>query len=94
MTQLVRLSKTIFRAGVLEKLIAVDIKCTTFPFKVMSQRMTGLKLVAVGDGSVGKTCLLMSYAYNSFPEEYVPTVFDTYALDVTVDGRLVNRKYT
>jgi len=43
-----------------------------------------LKCVVVGDGAVGKTCLLMSYANDAFPEEYVPTVFDHYA------GKLVS----
>ena len=53
-----------------------------------------IKLVAAGDGCVGKTCLLMCYAYNRFPQEYLPTVFDTYVIEVVVDGQSVSRKFT
>ncbi|KAE9989942.1 hypothetical protein EG327_002084 [Venturia inaequalis] len=57
------------------------------------------KLVIVGDGACGKTCLLITiantcfdssvFSKGTFPEVYVPTVFENYVADVEVDGKHV-----
>ncbi len=50
--------------------------------------MINIKLVVVGDGAVGKTCLLTSFATKRFPFEYVPTVFDGWASNEMIDGQV------
>lgn len=43
----------------------------------------------IGDGAVGKTCLLISYANNRFPEDYIPTVFDNYVVNLTAGDQTI-----
>lgn len=52
--------------------------------------MHAIKCVVVGDGAVGKTCMLMSFSANSFPQDYVPTVFDNYNTAIMVDDTPYN----
>ncbi|KAK2171779.1 hypothetical protein NP493_1027g00006 [Ridgeia piscesae] len=56
---------------------------------LMVPPMVRKKLVVVGDGECGKTCLLLVYSRNEFPENYVPTIFENYIAELRMDGHLV-----
>jgi len=49
-----------------------------------------VKCVIVGDGAVGKTCLLVTYSTNVFPGGYIYTVFDTYDTSFTLNKEPIN----
>jgi Ras-related C3 botulinum toxin substrate 1 len=68
-----------------------SVKQITFTLTIMTtQGVKHIKLVIVGDGAVGKTCLLSVYSSNSFPIEYVPTILDNSSENIMVDGRIIN----
>ncbi|ANB11778.1 Rho family GTPase RHO1 [Sugiyamaella lignohabitans] len=45
-----------------------------------------VKIVCVGDGGCGKTCMLQTYAMGEFPLTYVPTVFENYFTKIKTPG--------
>ena len=44
------------------------------------------KLVIIGDGASGKTCLLFAFSKGKFPDRYIPTVFENYVANLEVNG--------
>jgi small GTP-binding protein len=48
-----------------------------------------IKIVVVGDGAIGKTCMLVSFCQKKFPEEYVPTVFDNFKTNMMYGNETV-----
>ena len=52
--------------------------------------MQTCKFVAVGDGAVGKTAIMLSYTSNSTPSDYQPTVFDNYNAITMFDEKPVS----
>ncbi|KAJ1958853.1 hypothetical protein DL89DRAFT_270412 [Linderina pennispora] len=49
------------------------------------------KLVIIGDGGCGKTCLLHVYREGEFPpnDQYIPTIFEEWVAELRIDGRAV-----
>jgi Ras-related C3 botulinum toxin substrate 1 len=52
--------------------------------------MRHIKCVLVGNKGIGKVCLLLTYTTKAFPDEYVPTTFDNYSANITVEDQYIN----
>ena len=47
-----------------------------------------IKVVVVGDGAVGKTCLCNVFVEREFPETYEPTIFENFTQKITINGKV------
>ena len=47
------------------------------------------KIVIIGDGACGKTCLMYVYEKGIFPEGYVPTIFENTTKKVEYNGKMM-----
>ncbi len=56
----------------------------------MEKKTDEVKVVVVGDGAVGKTCMIICYTKDEFPETYTPTVFDAHKGNMDYNGKEVS----
>ena len=49
--------------------------------------MEKIKLVVVGNGNVGKSCLIRTFCENTFPRYWPMCIMENYSKDVMVDGK-------
>lgn len=50
-----------------------------------------LKLIIIGDSSVGKTCLLLRFSEDSFPVSHMPTIGKVFPLIIPREQALTSR---
>jgi GTPase SAR1 family protein len=43
------------------------------------------KIVLIGDGAIGKTCLIGYYSTRKFLNDYIPTVFENVRVNMTLE---------
>jgi len=56
---------------------------------MVEKQSAKIKVVVVGDGMVGKTCMIMCYAQDRFPTEHIPTILDAHAGTAMYEGKQV-----
>ncbi|PRP87676.1 Ras guanine nucleotide exchange factor Q [Planoprotostelium fungivorum] len=61
------------------------------PSPLLDGMKESIKIMLVGDGTVGKTSLLVSYTSGAFlTSEYLPTIFDNYSKIEKFEGKEIN----
>ena len=68
------------------KKVPEEVPAKVAPPKPKSGEPQKIKMVLVGDTSVGKTCLIHNYINNTYSEQYEPTVLDVYRGTKNVKG--------
>ena len=48
-----------------------------------------VRLVVVGDGEIGKTCMIVCYCTDVFPDQYQPTIFDAHTANINFKDKEV-----
>eukprot|EP00043_Microstomoeca_roanoka_P007019 m.67978 g.67978 ORF g.67978 m.67978 type:complete len:180 (+) comp13660_c0_seq4:189-728(+) len=48
-----------------------------------------MKIVLIGSGGVGKSCIALRYLKNRFVEEYDPTIEESYTTTIDLDGHVI-----
>ncbi|KAM0676900.1 hypothetical protein BDAP_002491 [Binucleata daphniae] len=48
------------------------------------------KIMLVGEGATGKTCMLEVYKSNKFPTEYIPTVVDNFRVSLVINDQKIS----
>ena len=56
----------------------------------VANRRREVKVVVVGDGAVGKTCLCNVFVKRVFPTAYEPTIFENHVEQMNVAGQVKN----
>lgn len=75
-----------------DKLLSERQLCNSFPDSfprlVPQEKSLGLpRIVVLGDGGVGKTCLIMNFIHHTFVEHFDPTIEDVYRVDRVIDTK-------
>ena len=60
---------------------------------LLSEPDKNAKVLIIGDGMVGKTCMIKSYIDQKFPTDYLPTTFDIIKHKMVINGIVSDVKF-